>query len=139
MSGPSRLLNSQGDGTGIPQWFNEGLAQSVTTEGRERTAEDFKRYGHTDARAVICDLNGNVDVFYHGEYNYGCYTYFYLAVQRLLAKGGKDAVAKVVIALHDGAPLPAVIRRVTGMAWPDYQRDVEQYARDVFSGKEAIP
>ncbi len=124
---------------GIPQWLNEGLAQSVTTEGHERTEEDFKRYGHTDAHAVICDLNGNVDVFYHGEYNFGCYTYFYLAVNRLMARGGKDAVAKVVNALHNGKPLPEVMGRVTGMDWPTFQRDVEQYARDVFAGKEAIP
>src|ERR1019366_7837690 len=50
---------------GIPQWFNEGLAQSITHEGHDRTAEDFKRYGHSDARAVLCDLNGHVDSFYH--------------------------------------------------------------------------
>ena len=36
----------------IPTWFNEGLAQSVTTEGTQRTQEDFKRWGHSDARAV---------------------------------------------------------------------------------------
>ena len=38
--------------SGIPTWFNEGLAQSVTTEGSTRVQEDFKRWGHTDARAV---------------------------------------------------------------------------------------
>ena len=27
----------------IPTWFNEGLAQSVTTEGTQRTQEDYKR------------------------------------------------------------------------------------------------
>ena len=124
---------------GIPQWFNEGLAQSVTTEGRDRTAEDFKRYGHTDAGAVLCDLNGNIDVFYHGEYNFGCYTQFYLAVQRLTARGGKDTLVKVITGLHNGIPLPEVISEVTSLSWPAFQQDVQQYTRAVFAGTEPIP
>ena len=124
---------------GIPQWFNEGLAQSVTSEGHDRTAEDFKRYGHSDARAVICDLNGHVDTFYNGEYNFGCYTYFYLAVQRLIARGGKDTLVKVITGLHDGTPLPLLVGQVTSLDWPAFQRDVEQYTRDVFAGQVPIP
>lgn len=124
---------------GIPQWFNEGLAQSVTTEGHDRTAEDFKRYGHTDAHAVICDLNGNVDTFYHGEFNFGCYTYFYLTVERLIAKSGKDGLASIISGLHNGDPLPLVIGRTTRMDWDTFQSDAKEYARDVFNGKEAIP
>jgi hypothetical protein len=124
---------------GIPQWFNEGLAQSVTTEGHERTQEDFKRYGHTDARAVVCDLNGNVDAFFHGEYNFGCYTYFYLAVRRLIARSGPAALPKIIVGLHNGIPLPTVIGQATPMDWAAFQQDAEQYAKDVFSGKEAIP
>jgi len=124
---------------GIPQWFNEGLAQSVTTEGKERTQYDFTRYGHTDARAVICDLNGNVDAFYHGEYNFGCYTYFYLAVQRLIALGGNEALPAVITGLRDGRPLPVLIGQITQKDWPAFQRDVERYTRDVFAGTTPIP
>lgn len=124
---------------GIPQWFNEGLAQSVTTEGHDRTLQDFNRYGHTDAHAVLCDLNGNVDVFYHGEYNFGCYTQFYLAVQRFLQKGGKDALAKTIAGLRNGTPLPQLIGQVTPLDWPAFQRDVEQYTRDVFAGNVPVP
>jgi hypothetical protein len=124
---------------GIPQWFNEGLAQSVTTEGHDRTQEDFKHYGHTDSPAILCDLNGNIDAFYHGEYNFGCYTQFYLAVQRLLARGGKDTLPKVITGLHNGIPLPVLIGQVTPLDWPAFQRDVEQYTRRVFAGAEPIP
>jgi len=124
---------------GIPQWFNEGLAQSVTTEGHDRTLQDFNRYGHTDAQAVLCDLNGNIDEFYHGEYNFGCYTQFYLAVQRFIQRGGKDALAKVIAGLRSGVPLPDLISHATPLDWPSFQRDVEKYTRDVFAGAVPIP
>ncbi len=124
---------------GIPQWLNEGLAQSVTTEGHDRAAEDFKRYGHSDARALICDLNGHVDPFYNGEYNFGCYTYFYLAVRRLIARGGKETLTKIITGLHNGTPIPALIGQATPLDWSAFQRDAEQYTRSVFAGQEPIP
>jgi hypothetical protein len=124
---------------GIPTWFNEGLAQSITTEGRLRTEEDFKRWGHSDARAVLCDLNGKVDEFLHGEYNFGCYTQFYLAVRQLLARGGKDTIPRLISGLHDGYALPEVIARITGLDWPAFQQDVMQYTLDVFAGNQPIP
>jgi hypothetical protein len=124
---------------GIHQWFNEGLAQSVTTEGHDRTVEDFKLYAHTDAHAVLCDLNGNVDEFYHGEYNFGCYTYFYLTTQYVMERGGKDALAKIILDLRNGTPLPLAIGQVTQMDWPTFQRNAQQYTRDVFDGKQPIP
>ena len=125
--------------TGIPQWFNEGLAQSVTTEGRDRTAEDFKRLGHTDSPAIQCDLNGNIDAFYHGEYNFGCYTQFYLAVQRLMFRGGKDTLVKIISGLRNGIPLPSLIGQVTPLNWPAFQNDVQQYTHRVFAGADPIP
>jgi hypothetical protein len=124
---------------GIPQWFNEGLAQSITHEGHDRTAEDFKRFGHSDARAVYCDLNGHVDTFYHGEYNFGCYTYYYLAVEQLIQRGGKDTVVQLIMGLHNGRPLPNLIAELTRLDWPAFQQDAEQNARDVFAGIMPIP
>ena len=124
---------------GIPQWFNEGLAQSVTTEGHDRTAEDFKRYGHSDATALLCDLNGHVDTFYHGEYNFGCYTQFYLAVQRLIQLGGKDTIVSVISGLHDGTPLPNLIPQVAHLDWPAFEHEIERYTKDVISGNVPIP
>ena len=124
---------------GIPQWFNEGLAQSVTPEGHDRTAETFKRYGHSDVRALLCDLNGGVDTFFHGEYNFGCYTQYYLAVQRLIQLGGKDAIVTVITGLHNGVPLPGVILQVTRLDWSAFQHEIERYTRDVFSGNVPIP
>jgi hypothetical protein len=123
----------------IPTWFNEGLAQSVTTEGTARTQEDFKRWGHSDARAVLCDLNGKVDEFLHGEQNFGCYTYFYLSVKRLIQLGGKDAVPNIISGLQSGIPLPELIRRLTSLDWPAFQHEAERYALDVFAGDQPIP
>jgi len=127
------------EAAGIPQWFNEGLAQTVTTEGHDRTLEDFKRWGHTDAQAVLCDLNGYVDVFYHGEYNFGCYTQFYLAVHQLIALSGKDGLPRLMDGLRDGTPLPDLVQPVTGLNWIDFQTNVHQFTRDVFSGKLPVP
>jgi hypothetical protein len=123
----------------IPTWFNEGLAQSVTPEGTQRTQEDFKRWGHSDARAVVCDLNGKVDEFLHGEQNFGCYTYFYLSTKRLVQLAGKDAIPKIIAGLHDGVSLPEMIRRLTALDWPAYQHEAERYTRDVFAGNQPIP
>jgi len=123
----------------IPTWFNEGLAQSVTTEGTERTQEDFKRYGHSDARAVLCDLNGKVDEFLHGEQNFGCYTYFYLSTKRLIQLGGKDAIPKVISGLRQGVPLPDIIRQLTSLDWTSFQHEAERYTLDVFAGNQPIP
>jgi hypothetical protein len=125
--------------TPIPTWFNEGLAQSVTTEGTQRTQEDFKRYGHSDARAVLCDLNGKVDEFLHGEQNFGCYTYFYLSTRRLIQLGGKEAIPKIISGLHDGVPLPNIIHQLTTLDWPAFQREAERYTLDVFAGNQPIP
>jgi len=123
----------------IPTWFNEGLAQSVTTEGTQRTQEDFKRWGHSDARAVLCDLNGAVDEFLHGEQNFGCYTYFYLSTKRLIQLGGKDTIPTIISGLRDGVPLPELIRRITSLDWPAFQREAERYTLDVFAGNQPIP
>ena len=129
-----------GPGTApIPAWFNEGLAQSVTTEGTERTQEDFKRWGHSDARGVLCDLNGAVDEFLHGEQNFGCYTFFYLSVKRLVQLGGKDTIPKIISGLRDGIALPELIRRTTSLEWPSFQHEAERYALDVFAGNQPIP
>lgn len=123
----------------IPTWFNEGLAQSVTTEGTQRTQEDFKRYGHSDARAVVCDLNGQVDEFLHGEQNFGCYTYFYLSTKRLLQLGGKDSIPTIIAGLHGGIPLPTIIQGLTKLDWAAFQREAERYTLDVFAGNQPIP
>jgi hypothetical protein len=123
----------------IPTWFNEGLAQSVTPEGLERTEDDFKRWGHSDARAVLCDLNGKVDEFLHGEQNFGCYTYFYLATKRLLQLGGKDAIPKIISGLRAGVPLQTLIHQLTTLDWQAFQREAERYTLDVFGGRQPIP
>ena len=123
----------------IPTWFNEGLAQSVTSEGTARTQEDFKRWGHSDARAVLCDLNGKIDEFLHGEQNFGCYTYFYLSAKRLIQLGGKDTVPKIISGLSGGIPLPEIIRRLTSLDWPSFQHEAERYALEIFAGNQPIP
>jgi hypothetical protein len=130
---------TNGAAAAIPRWFNEGLAQSVTPEGSTRTQEDFKRWGHSDARAVLCELNGPIDEMNHGEYNFGCYTQYYLAVQRLMQLGGKDTVPRIISGLHNGLPLPEVIRQLTLLDWAAFQNNVGQYTRDIFAGDQPIP
>jgi hypothetical protein len=123
----------------IPTWFNEGLAQSVTSEGQQRVQEDYKRYGHTDARAVLCDLNGQVDEFLHGQENFGCYTQFYLAVKRLVQRGGQDCMPTIIAGLQSGRPLPEIIHTITALDWGAFQNDIVRFTRDVFSGDQPIP
>ncbi len=67
-----RDVVDQGPPRIIPAWFNEGLAQSVTQEGYSRVRMDFQKWGHSDAKALLCDLDSPVDEFAHGHF--GCYT-----------------------------------------------------------------
>ncbi len=124
---------------GIPNWFNEGLAQSVTWEGRNHTRDAFARWGHSDAHEMVCDLNGSVDEFLHGEHNFGCYTYFYLTVKRLFELGGKNTLPTIITGLHEETPMPKIITHLTTLDWPAFQRDAEQYTLDVFAGTKPIP
>src|SRR5439155_22336992 len=123
----------------IPAWFNEGLAQSVTTEGRQRVEGDINALEDSGESLLLCDLDGPVDEFAHGPYNASCYPEYYLAVQRLKQRGGTRVLSKILQGLQHGTKLPELLPSLTGMDWPVFEKDVENYTRDVFSGVQSIP
>ena len=71
----------------VPAWFNEGYAQSVTTEGHWRVQEEIAEIHRTGEPALECDIDGPVDEFAHGPFNAKCYSEFYLSVQYLRQPG----------------------------------------------------
>ena len=80
----------------VPSWLNEGMAQSVTSEGHKRVSDLATSLGGMESMLISCQLDGPIDTFAHGEANFSCYPEYYLAVQRLKQIGGPYAVGKIV-------------------------------------------
>ena len=97
-------------------WFNEGFAQSVTTEGRWRVQEEMAEIRRTGEPALECDIDGPVDEFAHGPFNAKCYSEFYLSVQYLRHLGGSTTLVKVLSGLRQGTPMTDLIYSLTGKA-----------------------
>jgi hypothetical protein len=123
----------------IPPWFNEGLAQSMTREGKDRVQGDKDRLQERGEHLLLCELDGPLDEFAHGPFNGNCYPEFYLALRRLQQLGGPSAVPKCIQGLHDGAAMPDLVRTVTGMSWTDFKQDVNRYAAAVFADQHPVP
>lgn len=123
----------------IPAWFNEGLAQSTTREGRHRTENDVDNLMESGVKPVLCDLDGPVDEFAHGPFNGSCYPEFYLAVQRLKQRGGERTIQRVIQGLHEGTKMPDLVASITGMDWPAFKQDAETYTAQVLEGVKPVP
>jgi len=126
----------------IPSWFNEGLAQSVTHEGSQRVKSDVARLRqqeYSTGHLLFCDLDGPVDEFAHGAYNGGCYPVFYLAVKRLEQLGGPQTLRRVILGLRNGTPMRDLVRSITRLDWPSFQRDLETYTNRIFDGSVPVP
>jgi len=125
----------------IPSWLNEGLAQSIDQEGKERLEKDVESIRRTGAPLVLCKLDEPVDEFSHGPFNTnsGCYPEFYLAVQRLKQLGGPRFIPDLMAGLREGRSLEEQLPSLVKMDWDDFQRDVRHYSEDVFNGRQAIP
>jgi hypothetical protein len=57
----------------VPRWLNEGMAQSVTNEGRSRVSDLAGSLGWKTSMLLPCELDAPEDTFAHGEGNYQCY------------------------------------------------------------------
>ena len=125
----------------IPSWLNEGLAQSIDQEGKERLAGDVETLHRTGAPLVLCRLDEPVDEFSHGPFNVnsGCYPEYYLAVQRLKQLGGPRTIPSLMAGLREGKTLEDQLRALAGMDWDAFQREVARYSADVFNGREPVP
>jgi hypothetical protein len=123
----------------IPAWFNEGLAQSVTAEGRKRVQAEIVEASRSGEPPILCDLDGSVDEFAHGPFNAKCYAQYYLTVQHLRQIGGPQTVPKFLIALLEGRSVNDLMPWIAGVKWPAFEEDSEQYVEDVFSGSKPVP
>lgn len=125
----------------IPSWLNEGLAQSIDQEGKERLENDVETLRRTGAPLVLCQLDEPVDEFFNGPFNLnsGCYPEFYLAVQRLKQLGGPRTISRLMAGLRDGKTLADQLPALAGMDWNAFQREVTRYSEDVFNGRQPIP
>lgn len=134
-------IESVNPGMRIPPWFDEGLAQSASAEGHKRVQSDIWGLHYTHAPLLLCDLDGPVDEFANGPstLNSGCYPEYFLAVQRLRQMGGPHTFRTVIERLRAGEGMHPIVQSLTGMDWPSYKKEVEDYAGKVFSGSKPIP
>ena len=125
----------------IPSWLNEGLAQSIDQEGKERLQNDVEMLRRTGIPLVLCKLDEPVDEFFNGPFNLnsGCYPEFFLAVQRLKQLGGPRTISNLMAGLRDGKTLADQLPALAGMDWDAFQREVTRYSEDVFNGRQPIP
>lgn len=123
----------------IPPWFDEGMARSVTREGRERVLQDIWSLDESGQSLLLCDLDGPVDEFAHGPFNASCYPEYYLAVQRLKQLGGAQSLPKLITGLREGKNMTDLIPAVTRMDWLAFKDDVARYANAIFAGSKPIP
>jgi len=117
----------------IPTWFDEGMAQSVTRQGQDQVRQDAKELRASGRPLFLCDLTAPVDEFAHGPFNFGCYSEYYLAVQRLLHLGGPKALDKILPGLRDGKPLVDLIHEITKLDWASFQKDAARYTETVLT------
>jgi hypothetical protein len=123
----------------IPPWFDEGMAQSTTHEGRDRVRQDIQELSRSGGSLLLCDLDGPVDEFAHGPFNASCYPEYYLAVRRLRQLGGPHTLEKIIPGLQDGRRMTDLILEITKMDWAAFQKNVARYAEAVFAGSQPIP
>lgn len=123
----------------VPMWLNEGMAQSVTHEGRSRVADFARSLEWEESMLIPCELDSPVDTFAHGEGNYACYPEYYLAVQRLRQVGGPLAVGKILRGLRDGQKTADAFLSATGIDYSLFQQDVNTFTADVIAERKPIP
>ena len=123
----------------IPRWLNEGLAQSVTNEGRSRVSDLATSLGWTTSMLLPCELDAPEDTFAHGEGNYQCYPEYYLATERVNQLGGISAAGKILRDLRNNASFADAFQSATGTDYSFFQHDVDAFMADVITDRKPNP
>jgi hypothetical protein len=128
------------EGTGaVPMWLNEGLAQSVTDEGRGRVSDYAGSIGWQESQLIPCTLDAPVNTFAHGDGNYACYPEYYLALQYAARKYGPASIGRFIENSPKSHSVRAAFESATSADYAQFQRDVETFMTNVVTGRQEIP
>ena len=111
----------------IPHWVQEGLAQYVSEEGKDRVIEAAQTVKKSQAKDLLADLDG--------PYTAQAYPQYYLAIDYLYEKHSVNAVQALVRNLILGKSAIEAVEDSTGLDWVKFQDEVRDYSLKVFQDK----
>jgi hypothetical protein len=111
----------------IPHWVQEGLAQYVSEEGKDRVTEAAQSVKKSQAHFLLADLDGP----YTGQ----AYPQYYLAIDYMYEKHTVNAVQALVRNLILGKSTTDAVEDSTGLDWVKFQDEVRDYSLKVFQDK----
>jgi hypothetical protein len=111
----------------IPHWVQEGLAQYVSEEGKDRVIEEAQTVKKSQARYLLADLDG--------PYTGRAYPQYYLAIECLYEKHTVNAVQALVRNLILGKSTLDAVEDSTGLDWVKFQDEVREYSLKVYEDK----
>jgi hypothetical protein len=114
----------------LPHWVQEGLAQFVSEEGKERLSSAAARYKRSQVGALLHPLNG--------VYAAHAYPQYYLAIEYLYEKHSVNSVQALVRNLIQGKSVVDAIAESTGLTWDKFHEEVQIYSLKVLQDK-ALP
>jgi hypothetical protein len=104
----------------IPHWVQEGLAQYVSGEGKNRVTQAAGQFKKSQVKALLYNLEG--------PYTGAAYPQYYLAIECLYEKHSVNAVQALVRDLIQGKSTTDSIEDVTGLSWDKFQEEVRDYS-----------
>jgi hypothetical protein len=111
----------------IPHWVQEGLAQYVSGEGKDRVAQAAGQFKKSQVQALLYPLDG--------PYTGAAYPQYYLAIECLYEKHSVNAVQALVRNLIQGKSVTDSIEDVTGLTYAQFQDEVREYSLNVLRDK----
>ena len=111
----------------IPHWVQEGLAQYVSEEGKDRVSQAAQSYRKSQVKALLWDLDG--------PYSAIAYPQYYLAIEYLHEKHSVNAVQALVSNLILGKSVVDTVEENTGLSWVRFQDEVRAYSLAVLQEK----
>jgi len=111
----------------IPHWVQEGLAQYISEEGKDRVIEEAQSVKKSQAHFLLADLEG--------PYTARAYPQYYLAIEYLNEKHTVNAVQALVRNLILGKSTVDAVEDSTGLPWAKFQDEVREYSLKVFQDK----
>jgi hypothetical protein len=111
----------------IPHWVQEGLAQYVSGEGKDRVTHAAERFKKSQVQALLYDLDG--------PYSGYAYPQYFLAIDCLHERHSVNAVQALVRNLIQGKSVVDSVEDATGLPYAKFLEEVREYSLNVLRDK----
>jgi hypothetical protein len=117
--------------SGVPVWFNEGVAMWVAREWRLQQSAEVVYALFAGGLVPLSEID-DVLGFSYSRANLA-YTESLLAITYLIHLGGEGAVPRMVDSLRSGAPFDVALQGVTGFSSGQFEETWREYVSGRFS------